>query len=337
MKHHEKTKDQLIKELQETEQKYNALKKLYDTDVIELKKGEHVLENSEEMKRTFKFCTLVDFTSEQIFTLNNDFVLNYVNESAAKKFNTSSENLIGKSLEELFPSGQIEMMKLPIQQVFSTGLAQSDERETKISNNSIWIHTSFSPIYSADRRQIISVLGISTDITDRKLVEMKLKESEEKYRTLFENIPIGIGVTDLKGNLISFNDSLLEPGGYSRDDLIRIGTVENLYYNLSDRETLIPLLKEKGTITQQHVKFKRKDGSPYDALLTLSMIYINDQPMIQAVVEDITKRKQAEDSLRLFRTLLDKSNDAIEVIDIETAQFIDVNERACTDLGYSRE
>ncbi len=55
-----------------------------------------------------------------------------------------------------------------------------------------------------------------------------------------------------------------------------------------------------------------------------------------AVVRDITDRKQAEDSLKLFRTLIDKSNDAIEVIDMETARFIDVNERACTDLGYSR-
>ncbi len=174
------------------------------------------------------------------------------------------------------------------------------------------------------------------DITDRKLAEMKLKESEGKYRTLFDNIPIGIGVTNLTGKLVTFNDSILEPGGYSRDDLIRMGSVENLYYNLSDRETLVPLLKEKGTITQYPIKFKRKDGSPYDTLLTLSIIYINDRPMIQAVVEDITERKQAEDSLRLFRTLLDKSNDAIEVIDVETGQFVDVNERACTDLGYSR-
>jgi len=53
--------------------------------------------------------------------------------------------------------------------------------------------------------------------------------------------------------------------------------------------------------------------------------------------QDITERKQAEESLRLFRMLLDQSNDAIEVVDPETLRFIDVNERACTDLGYSRE
>jgi len=336
MKYPEKTKDQLISELQKVQQKYDSLKELYDSDIIEIEQAEEVLKNTEEMKRVLKFITLFDFASEQIFTLNKDFVLNFVNESAARKFNSSSENLIGKSLDELFPSEHLELLKLPIQKVFSTGLAQYHEKETKILNNSVWLHTSFSPIYSSDRSQIISVLGISTDITDRKLVEMKLQESEGKYRTLFENIPIGIGVTDLTGKLIAFNDAILAPGSYSRDDLIRIGNVENLYYNLSDRETLIALLKEKGTIKQHHIKLKRKDGSPYDALLSLSTIYINDRPFIQSVVEDITERKLVEESLRFFRMMIDKSNDAIEVIDVETARFMDVNEKACTDLGYSR-
>ncbi len=162
------------------------------------------------------------------------------------------------------------------------------------------------PISGEDGKPLY-IDGVIFDFTDRKLAEMKLKESEENYRTLFKNVPIGIGITDLTGNIVTFNDSILEPGGYSRDDLIRIGKVENIYYNLSDRETLIPLLKEKGTITQHPIKFKRKDGSPYDTLLTLSIIYINDRPMIQAVVEDITERKLAEETLKKrensYRTL----------------------------------
>jgi PAS domain S-box-containing protein len=55
------------------------------------------------------------------------------------------------------------------------------------------------------------------------------------------------------------------------------------------------------------------------------------------VNQDITKRKRAEDSLKFFRMMIDKSQDAIEVIDVETARFIDVNEKACTELGYSRD
>src|SRR5271154_4074177 len=55
------------------------------------------------------------------------------------------------------------------------------------------------------------------------------------------------------------------------------------------------------------------------------------------IAPDITGRQRQEEALGLLRTLVDQSNDAIEVIDPETGQFLDVNEKACIDLGYSRE
>src|SRR4030095_9257371 len=58
---------------------------------------------------------------------------------------------------------------------------------------------------------------------------------------------------------------------------------------------------------------------------------------LRGTVQDITERKQRENALALFRSLIDGSNDALEVIDPATLQFLDVNEKACRDLGYSRE
>ena len=52
---------------------------------------------------------------------------------------------------------------------------------------------------------------------------------------------------------------------------------------------------------------------------------------------DITERRQAEESLRLFRKLIDESNDAIEVVDPKTLRFLDVNDKCCRDLGYTRD
>jgi PAS domain S-box-containing protein len=52
---------------------------------------------------------------------------------------------------------------------------------------------------------------------------------------------------------------------------------------------------------------------------------------------DVTERKLSQEALKLFRALIDRSNDSIEVIDPQTGHFLDVNEKACTDLGYSRE
>jgi PAS domain S-box-containing protein len=58
---------------------------------------------------------------------------------------------------------------------------------------------------------------------------------------------------------------------------------------------------------------------------------------VACVLQDITDQKEAERSLKLFRALIDQSNDAVEVVDPETLRFLDVNETACKDLGYSRE
>jgi PAS domain S-box-containing protein len=58
---------------------------------------------------------------------------------------------------------------------------------------------------------------------------------------------------------------------------------------------------------------------------------------VACVLQDITERKEGEQSLKLFRALIDQSNDAVEVVDLETLRFLDVNKKSCSDLGYSRE
>ncbi len=82
---------------------------------------------------------------------------------------------------------------------------------------------------------------------------------------------------------------------------------------------------------------RRKDGSTFPVEVHLSLVRIDDRDWRLAVVRDITARKKAETDLKLFRALLDKASDAIEVIDPESLQYLDVNETACRILGYSRD
>ncbi|HUW07192.1 MAG TPA: PAS domain S-box protein [Williamwhitmania sp.] len=347
MKHHDKTKDELMNELLEVQQKYNSLKELYDTEIIELNQAEQVLKNSEErlslvFNNTSDMLVLMEVEPDKklrITAVNRSYLESI--KQLISKDDLSINDIVGKYRDEAlialgFSKENLDAELQYFLRVIASGTPLQFEQTVPLGTSNIYLESNIVPVTNTAGR-CTHLLYSVRDISERKSAEMKLKESEGKYRTLFENIPIGIGITDLTGKLVTFNDSILEPGSYSRDDLIRIGSVENLYYNLSDRGALIPLLKEKGTITHRPIKFKCKDGSPYDTLLTLTIIHINDQPMIQAVIEDITERKRVEESLRFFRVMLDKSNDAIEVIDVETARFIDVNERACADLGYSRD
>jgi PAS domain S-box-containing protein len=84
--------------------------------------------------------------------------------------------------------------------------------------------------------------------------------------------------------------------------------------------------------------FLSKDGTLVTVEGSVFCKYEEGRPVsIACILRDITERKRAEDALKLFRTLIDRSNDAIEVLDPETGRFLDINEKACLDLGYSRE
>lgn len=154
---------------------------------------------------------------------------------------------------------------------------------------------------------------------ERKRAEDALRERETQYRTLFEAAPIGIGVADREGNLLIFNKTMLEQGGYTPDDIRRLGNVAALYYDPAQRTEAPALLQQQGFVRQLPVKFKRKDGTPYETLLTLTPINIQGKPCVQALVEDITARKRTEEALAAseaeLRALFAAMHDVVMVLD----------------------
>ena len=104
--------------------------------------------------------------------------------------------------------------------------------------------------------------------------------------------------------------------------------------------TVKPKLDEcfKGKVVQYEMRYRYPSRGERDLFITYFPIEgPGGVDRVASVLQDVTERKQAERSLKLFRALIDQSNDAVEVIDPETLHFLDVNEKACQDLGYSRE
>lgn len=137
--------------------------------------------------------------------------------------------------------------------------------------------------------------------SDRKRTEKALRESEEKYRQIFDNSTIGIGIADQEGRVIIFNDAILQPGNYSKDDIRKLDSIGELYYNPDDRNKVLSIARDQGFVNEMHIKFKRKDGTPYDTLFSLRPIAVEGKPCWQAIVSDITERKQAVEALRKSR------------------------------------
>ncbi|MHA2287446.1 MAG: PAS domain S-box protein [Promethearchaeota archaeon] len=135
------------------------------------------------------------------------------------------------------------------------------------------------------------------DITQWKLAEKKLQNSEEKYKLLFERSPIPIVLTDLKGKLIDCNFATETQFGYLREDLIGKN-----YFNLNVYSpNLIPLFKkrlsqiiENKPLEYSEFEITRKDGSTCWIVNHMSLVNIDGKPLIQSFINDITERKNFE-------------------------------------------
>jgi len=158
------------------------------------------------------------------------------------------------------------------------------------------------PCYLAD---------ILTDITERKKAEEALRESEEKYRSILENIEDGYYETDIAGNYTFFNDSLCRIFGYPGDELLGVS-----YKKTTDKETadMVYQVFNKVHMTREPIKglqymIFRKDGSKRYIEVSASLrLNSKGQPIgFQGITRDVTERKLAEDDRKKLEDQLQRA------------------------------
>jgi PAS domain S-box-containing protein len=165
---------------------------------------------------------------------------------------------------------------------------------------------------------------------------------------------------NLQGLLLSVNPASARLLGYTTDEILQIALRDLI--DPKFREQFDTYLREIERVGESHgviaVMTRTGERRFWEYHNTLLRTHGVETPVVRGIAHDITERAQAEKALRetnkkllqkaceqestlrdlkLFRTLLDQSNDAIEVVDPDTLRFLDVNERACVRLGYSRE
>ncbi len=173
-----------------------------------------------------------------------------------------------------------------------------------------------------------------------------LAESEEKYRVIFDNSPVGIFRSTLEGDLVEGNVALGRMFGYSSRGEFMASSglrVEPVYADSSAREAYLrKLLAAPGALSQE-MEFVRKDGTHFEGVLTASIQQDADgrPAFLNGVVEDISARKQAEERLRQseekFSRLFRLSPDVIIVMNLAEGRIIDVNEAFSRLTGFTYE
>jgi two-component system NtrC family sensor kinase len=181
------------------------------------------------------------------------------------------------------------------------------------------------------------------DITERKRFERQIKESEEKYRNLFERVQHGIFISTKEGRFLDCNSALLGILGYrSKEEFLKIDIARDLYVNPEHRRTFQRLVERNGFVKDFEVEFKRKDGQRITILLTAHPIR-NDKGEIigyQGLNIDITERKKMVTEIahtnEFLTKLIASSGDCIIAADMK-GNIIIFNEEAEELLSYRAE
>jgi PAS domain S-box-containing protein/putative nucleotidyltransferase with HDIG domain len=186
------------------------------------------------------------------------------------------------------------------------------------------------------------VIEVVRDITERKQAEEALRESENKYRTLMEEAPIGICQVDIKGKITYVNKTILQGTGYSSEELVgknafRLGLIPPETLKLLGRRMKEKLMGKPPSPLE--IQFKRKDGKWIWLEIRGKLLSKHGVPVgVQIIGEDITERKRAEEALRTshaeFQDLYDNAPNAYFSVGVD-GLIRRCNLRACELLGYS--
>jgi PAS domain S-box-containing protein len=164
------------------------------------------------------------------------------------------------------------------------------------SGNLVWVEVNTTPIREGG--QVVGVLGVLLDITRRKKSDQALKESEEKFRMLFEDSRDAIFIANRKGMLTDVNRSFLELFGYEREEAIGLDVV-NTYVDPDERSVCVRAIEEKGFVKDFELKLKKSGGSVMDCLLTGTgqRDAYGTVVRYQGIIRDVTEQKRMEQAL----------------------------------------
>jgi PAS domain S-box-containing protein len=182
-------------------------------DITERKQAEVALRESEN-----KIRSIVENSSDQIFMFDQDYKFLSINKAGADLFSKSPQEVIGKSLFEVFPEDAATQFSKNIKNVFDTGVNISIEEQIVVQGREFYISSSLNPIKD-DEGAVKAVTGIVRDITEHRRAEQSLRKSEKKYRTLIENLPQKVFLKGRDLKYISCNKNYADDMGLDPDEI----------------------------------------------------------------------------------------------------------------------
>ena len=320
----EKTKEQLLIELNTLKEENRKLKK----------SRQHY--QKDELKNQAVLNALPDI----LFHLDKNGIFLDYHAPKNDLLYSRPENFINEKITDILPKNiavkTIDLTK----EVLYTGKIMSFEYELPISNELRYFEARFT-VFDEN-----SVLILTRDITEKKALDKAHIESLEKFKSLTDNLNVGVYRTTAgaKGKFIEVNPAFLKMFGFDNKDEILSLNVSDLYMNPNDREELNQIMLEQGFVKNRELSLCKKDGAMIIA--SISTVAVKDEngnvKYFDGIIEEITERKRAEQDLKeseeKFRILAENIPGVIYLsLNDEMKTLVYLNDEVKKLTGYSKE
>ena len=304
---------------------------------IERKRAEEALLDSEQ-----RFRNLVENAPDVIYTLAPDGKITSLNPAFERITRWPRSNWLYKHFTSILHPDDLSRGLEFFQRIMKgEKIAPFQLRVLRKSGD--YLVAEFMATPHTKNGFVIGMLGIGHDITERKRIEVALRESEERFRELYDNAPVGYFEYNTEGRITNVNRTEIEMLGYTLDDMVGKPVWEFIVEGEAARQQI--LAKLSGAMPPARGlerTYRRKDGTTFPAIFEDRLLQDEkgDIKGIRATIQDITERKQTEEALRSseekYRTILENIEDGYYEVDI-AGNLTFFNDSFCRIYGYPRE
>lgn len=299
-------------------------------------------------------ASIVEWSEDAI--IGNDLrgIITSWNDGAARLYGYAAEEALGRHVSLIIPPERVlewELFLWKIRQ--GEGAIRHETVRIRRDGTPINVSVTLSPIKDdCDRR--VGASAIARDITERTRAETALRESEERFRRIFAEAPVGQAVAELDGRFIQVNRAFSTMFGYTMEELLELSWHALAIHEEVESQEELQKALVSGESEHLHVERlgRRKDGTTLDVMVSISLIRHEDgEPRyFDALVQDITERKRVENALReetvRQELLIRLSRRSLTSVDVDAlldetltmiAQALDVEATGVHQLLHNRD
>jgi len=264
--------------------------------------GQEMAGRMEEALRRLYLERVLACTPDAIVALDSQNCIREWNAGAEKLFGYSHAETYGRDLDELIAAPDAEMHRQAAnltRQVLRGEVVPSIETvRYRRGGSPVEVSLAASPILIG--QELVGAVAVYTDITERKRAERALLESEERYRTLVENIPVGVYRTTAgaQGRVLMANPAFLFMFGIPSGEELQCLHVADLYQHPQERRAFSEMVSSQGSVTGWELALKRLDGTPIWGSVTAKAVRdpeTGEVAFFDCTIEDITLRKRRDE------------------------------------------